>query len=494
MSNIRVTYSGLISFAIRLLTVITGTVFILILTRELTEVEFGTWGLISGIVIYATIINPLVTYWVTREVARGIESGKTALFFSGISSVGGTGIFIIASFFIGTTSEAEYDVLLFSSILIIPIFLNNTLNAINMGFKPQVVSYGLLVFEIVKIPAAFLFVYFINLGVYGAIWAIFFSYLASNLVLILYAKEKLKGKFEKSIVKNWLRLFWIPIYREFPSIFTLSDTVVFTIVTGSVGGVAYYTAARTIGFLVNHTRAFSTALYPKLLEGGPKEYLQDNLNRLFYFAFPLMAFSIVFARPTLFALNPIYEDVWLAVVLLTIRSFFTTINKMFIQSLQGIEKVDMQKDSRLKDYVKSKLTLYPTIELIRNGIYFSVLAAIFYIFINQTEAELVNYWALTGLIIEIPLFMYTYSLTKKSFPIVIDKQVFIKYLLVSVVTFSFIHILIEKYLLYVNRIFEFLPQVMIYTAFGIGLYFAITYLIDVKTRKLVKDIINEIKK
>ncbi|SVD37267.1 uncharacterized protein METZ01_LOCUS390121, partial [marine metagenome] len=55
MSKIRVTYSGLISFATNLVTVVTGLIFVIIVTRTLTIEEFGTWGLISGLFAYAVI-------------------------------------------------------------------------------------------------------------------------------------------------------------------------------------------------------------------------------------------------------------------------------------------------------------------------------------------------------------------------------------------------------------------------------------------------------
>ena len=77
MAGIRVTYSGLISLTIRLLSIITGLAFTLIVTRQLSQEEFGTWGLISGILIYALAIHPIITYWATREIARGEKSGKT---------------------------------------------------------------------------------------------------------------------------------------------------------------------------------------------------------------------------------------------------------------------------------------------------------------------------------------------------------------------------------------------------------------------------------
>jgi len=57
MSGIRVTYSGLVSFGINLISVVTGLVFTLIVTRKLSVEEFGTWGLINGIIIQLSPIG-----------------------------------------------------------------------------------------------------------------------------------------------------------------------------------------------------------------------------------------------------------------------------------------------------------------------------------------------------------------------------------------------------------------------------------------------------
>jgi len=123
LSNIRVTYSGLISLAIRFFSVFTGLAFTLIVTRQLTQEEFGTWGLISGIIVYAIIINPIINYWSTREIARGQESGKTALVSNGVFSAGGMFVYIVIAYFVGLQSDAELDVLMLASILIPVIFI-----------------------------------------------------------------------------------------------------------------------------------------------------------------------------------------------------------------------------------------------------------------------------------------------------------------------------------------------------------------------------------
>ena len=76
--------SGLIGLAIGLSTVITGLIFILIVTRSLTQEELGTWGLIGGLITYVVILEPMISYWSTREIARDINSGKTEVISSGV--------------------------------------------------------------------------------------------------------------------------------------------------------------------------------------------------------------------------------------------------------------------------------------------------------------------------------------------------------------------------------------------------------------------------
>ena len=55
MSNIRVTYAGLIAFATGIGSIITGGIFTLILTRTLTIEEFGTWELIGTVIGYSLL-------------------------------------------------------------------------------------------------------------------------------------------------------------------------------------------------------------------------------------------------------------------------------------------------------------------------------------------------------------------------------------------------------------------------------------------------------
>ena len=494
LSKIRVTYSGLISFGIRLLTIGTGLIFTLIVTRQLTSEEFGTWGLISGIIIYATIINPVISYWTTREISRGEKTARTGIYSSGILSVLGISIYLIIAFFVGIQSNADLQILFFAAMLIPVTFLHNIINAINLGHRPQVTSYGLIVFEISKILTALFFIYVLDFGVEGAILATVIAYISSSIILLFYAKEQLQSQFQRKYLLKWIKLSWLPIYRGIPSILHMSDVIIFSIITGSVAGVAYYTAARTIGMLVNHSRVISTGLYPKLLETEKQEFLQENLMKIFYFAFPLTAFSIIFAKPGLFALNPMYEIAAPVVIFISLRMFLKTLNQVFFKALQGIENIDKNQQIRFKDYIKSNLIWIPTFDLIRHGIYIGLLSILLLIFVTQTSSiiELVLYWTIIGFVIEIPLTIYIIHLTKKSFTLKIDKSSIIKYFLITIIAFGLTEIIIEENLEYHESIFQFLPSLIPYFIFSISIYFGMTYLIDHRTKKLVKGILNEL--
>ena len=494
MSAIRVTYSGLIGLVIGLSTVITGITFILIVTRSLSPQELGTWGLIGGLVTYVVILEPMISYWTQREIARGIDSGKTAVISSGIFSVIGTLAFLLIALIVSEPTSTDIEILFFASLMIPFSFLNRTLSSIALGWKPHVNSYGMLVFDFAKIPTALIFVYFMELGVFGAILSLIVAYVPSIVLLGILSRKKLQNNFNKEFLKNWIKVAWLPSFIKFPNLVVL-DVLIFSLMTGSVVGLAYWVAATTIGTAVRHSSQITRAVYPKLLSGGKKEYLQANLMRLFYFSFLFVAISITFARPALFVLNPIYDVAVLAVIFISIRSFLKILGSSFTQALQGIENVD-KKQSTQKEYLQSKLFYLPSVRLIRRGVYLSILG-IGLFFLIQSEAselELIVYWSFVIFIVEIPFTIYYYYLVRKDFPLSLDVIAIMKYLIISIVIFTIIHILMEKFLQYDENISIFLPNLIPFLFLGVSAYLGITYLTDKITKKLFNSILHELRK
>ena len=253
MSSIRVTYTGLISFIISISTVATGLIFVIIVTRQLTLEEFGTFNLISGLVTYVYIFRPMIGYWDTREIARGIETGRTAFMSTGmLATVAIFTYFLIAYFFVENTNVDE-SILLFAALLIPAEFFNQILKRIAQGFKPQLGEYGILIFEFTKIPVALALVYVLNLGLYGVIMTIFFANLASIVLLLFLTREKLKGEFKKIYIKKWLRLFWLPTYPQISQLINVSDVAVVTLITGLVNALGFWGVAITDAHYVTHS-------------------------------------------------------------------------------------------------------------------------------------------------------------------------------------------------------------------------------------------------
>lgn len=495
MSNIRVTYTGLIAFVIGLISIFTGFIFIIIVTRQLTPDEFGTWSVIGVLIGYVFVLRPIVSYWNTREIARGVDSGKTGFLSSNIFSIIAIVIYLVIVYFYSSQSEVNENILVFASILIPAEFLRLALAAIAAGYKPQKNEYGFLVFEVSKIPAALVLVYFLEMGLEGVIIATVIASVANIIFLLISIPEKIKGEFKSKFLKKWMKLFWIPTYPALRSIILDSDIVVFTLLTGSLMGIAYWSAAKALSRIVRHSHKINVALYPKLLAGGSKAHLEENLIKFLYFAFPLSALSIAFAEPGMFMLNPLYQVAFPVVIFMVPIIFVRQLGGIFENALIGIENVDVNEKSSFKDYLKSKLFYLPTLAIIQRVGYLLSLFVIlmFLIPLGYAEINLVIYWSIIGLVSEIPYTSYLYILVRKEFSPKIDMKSLFKYLGSSIVIFGLVYILMDEYLVFKESIFEFLPELIVFLILAVGSYLTITFLIDKRTKSLFIAVINEIK-
>jgi len=496
MSGIRVTYSGLIAFIVGILGIITGLVFIIIITRSLTLTEFGSWNIIGSLLGYPLVMGPIVWYWTTREVARGSESGKTSTITISFFSLIGIVIYLLIIYFFNQAVDIEYFILLFALILIPTELFKQLFLNIGLAYKPHKSEIGIFIFELSKIALAVIFLYVFQMGLVGVILAISFSNVAASIFIFFIIKEKIKGKFRIEYVKKWIKLWWIPIYPQLTGLINNLDVIIFTVFTGSIGGVAYWAASRAIARMVHNSVKINRAVYPKLLEGGRKEYLQDNIVRITYFAFPLTAMSLAFAKPALFALNPGFIVAVPVIGILVFSSFSRTFSDIFSLALTGKEKVDIRKNANFKDYFRSKLVVIPTLTTIQRLSYISILAFVLF-FVSPwspSEVEMVTYWAIIALATHIPLTFYLYIMVRKEFSLKMKWKPMLKYLGASVLVFGIAFWSSDQYLKYEESIFVFLPYLLMFVIPSILGYFGLTYMVDKETRKLCSSVFKELKK
>ena len=161
----------------------------------------------------------------------------------------------------------------------------------------------------------------------------------------------------------------------------------------------------------------------------------------------------------------------------------------------GVEKVDNEEKSTFKNYIESKLFFIPTLRLIQNTAYIIVLSIVLLLLNNSSsDIELVIFWSIIAMISQIPLALYLLYKTKQIFQLNFEIKSIIKYLISGIISFSFVYLLTEKFIVYNESLIEFLPQVLIFISLGISMYLVISVIIDNKIRNLIKLIITEIKK
>ena len=128
-----------------------------------------------------------------------------------------------------------------------------------------------------------------------------------------------------------------------------------------------------------------------------------------------MAISVIFSKAALFALNPEYEIAANIVIIMAFGQFFLGIERFLQPILLGIEKVDLQREVKFSDLIKSKLFLVPTINIIHYGIYISIFLVVLYSLhsTGTPDLELVYTWAIISLFLEIPFVLYIWFLVQK---------------------------------------------------------------------------------
>jgi len=494
MSNVRVTYSGLISLLMSSLRIVTGFGFTFILARLLLPDELGTWKLILGLTSSMIFMNAMSSFWSTRDIARGIDSGKTALSLTGGFSMVSIIIFLIAVLVTNDETNASDEI--FYGIILIPfLFFYNLLFAITYGYKPHLINVGQVLYGVTIVIVAVVLVYFLEMGLLGIIISAAVAYLSAICLFINATNGVIKNKINFKYLKKWFKNSWVTLYHKFNEFIFTFDALIFALISGSVIGLAFMTVASGIGVLVGTASSMSVATYSKLLSSDNFGYLQDNMTRVLYFAFPMLAIVILFAKEGLFVFNPIYVAVYPAVAFFALRTFFHMFGKIFSDWIVASEKVDINYDSSVKDYLKSQLFHIPTVRTIRNGSYIISLALMLVLFAtDSSDVDLIIFWSVLMVCVEVPFTVYFYFKVKRKYNVGIEWIRICKYGLTSIVSIGFSYYLASIYLVYENSLFIFVPSLLLFVITGAIAYFGITYLIDTKTRELTKSIIKELRK
>ncbi|MCL1978276.1 MAG: oligosaccharide flippase family protein [Candidatus Bathyarchaeota archaeon] len=484
--QLRLQYSGFIIFTAQILSVITGLVYTLLLTRSMTSEQYGTWTNIFDYTAYFLIFTGFIPFWATRFVARSKEGAvKTSIIANLIIALGSIAIYFpIITLIAQTIGTHEYlPIYYLASLYILGTALITNLEACLRSYKPQIIGYGILIAEIVKIVLAFIIILGLKQLFLGAILSLTLSFLIQAFYYIQIFKDEFKQKIRLDYLKEWLKGSTLIAYNA-AGTQLLAFALVLLYYFGGAETRAYYQVAWALANIITYASSLAFALYPKLLSNSAvHEHVDNSFKMVLMFAIPIATLNIVMSTSFLTVLNIDFAIAWPALIMLTIDTLIVMVSAFYNNYLMGTENFDTDGKIPLRQLPKTRIFKVFSLSFIQAAISLPLI----YLVLTQipaTPIESVIYVILVNIGVHTTTFIGLYLVMHKQIKLPIAWQSITKYILAAA-TMALI--------LYLTPTTTTLMLTFIKTVTGISIYLLLLLAIDKQARKLLKLIIAEIK-
>ena len=401
-SRIGLRSTGLVVFGGMVFSAFTGLLFLIMAARWLDPAHLGLWEVIIDLVTFSSYPVGIVTYWATRDVARGRLVGRTAFALGAVMSGFGLLVYFLFSFYTRSTLATSFLPFLLGSLLVPLTYLNSVTSSIVAGYRPAVRGYSLVISEPVKIAAAYVALYVYRLGIEGVILALLISYLITSTFGAYMVRGATREQLQLSVTTRWMRLSWLPAVNYLPPLFLSADTYIASLGFGTaVAGV--YQPAFTVASVVGYSSGLAYSLYPLLLRGGDEKLPAITIEFLLLFCIPLAVGGAILATPILHLFGTKYLAGSLGLRILSIMFLFQAVSLTVDQTLLGTEKVDVGSEKDFKSLVRSNLLYVPLVNICAAFTYLAgMFAALSFAFSNGLGLSVaVALWALVQLCVTV---------------------------------------------------------------------------------------------
>ena len=494
--KIRLRYAGLINFIANIISIFTGLIFVILVSRKLPEEQFGLWHYLGVIVQYYVIPATLINYWIIRYAGRGFKVARTGISLNSLLMIISETIFLISApmliYAVPTNVNLNLIIIALALQLLSGYYLG-TLIALAGGVAPQAIGYGLLIQEITKIIIGYYLVRILQLNLFGAIMSYTISRYLYALFLTIYLKEEFSEKINKNLAIKWIKLSWLPAYSFIPGYLRNLDVVLITFTYSSLP-VAHMKAIQTIATTIAYSERLHAPLYAKLLSGGSSKDIEIALSYFLLFAIPMMAGISAMSKTFLSLLKAPYAASANALTIATIYAFTLALSQLFARILLGVEKVEIKNTVSMKEYVKSKLFYVPAMNIIIYTIYLIVLYLTSkLIMINANEpASIVLTWITIKTIFITILMIQFYRKCREEIEFKIPLNKAFKYTLSStIMLITLLYLGVGQKV--TTSFMEALKLSIIGTSIGATIYLTILLVIEPEVKELIKMAISEAK-
>ncbi|MEM3578188.1 MAG: hypothetical protein QXX51_07035 [Candidatus Bathyarchaeia archaeon] len=490
--KIALQYSGFVVFAAKLVSVITGLAFNLIVVRSVvitpTIDEYGVWGNLNQILLpYFTLVSGVIPFWAMRFVAREKEGAvKTGILANTLVAIVATIIYVALIPLLTSIFNAEAYTLVYAiaALQIVETYLINVLESCLQAQQPQYVGYGLFVGDIAKVFLGFIFMIVLQQSLFGAILSVVMTFAVRIMFYFKVLITEFKQKINFGYVKEWLKGSAFNLYN------ILGDRIaasVFLMMShyGGQSAQGYYTASTFVATVVTYSSMLAFALYPKLLAENNLEDATTSLKMVLMFAVPMTAGIIGLADSYLIIQDVRYAVAEPVIITLAVDSLILTLSSIYYYILLGIEKVDEKAEIPFRQVAKSKLFIVFSLPYAHSAI---TLPTTFYVINNiaqnnplfiTTSVVLINTAA------HFAMFIVLYAIVRRAAKVIVPYKNIAKYIFASAVMAIVLRLIPHPTTIMLT---------LITTAIGGIIYVLILLVIDAEARNLTFTIFREFKK
>jgi hypothetical protein len=354
--------------------------------------------------------------------------------------------------------------------------------------RPQTIGYGLLVEEFSKILIAYILIIRLQQPLLGALLSLIIAFTIQIVYYFKLLYVELQQPIRWSYVKEWLKGSTINIY------YVVGDRIaalvfIMLIAYNPLAGPqarGIYLAAWTIAGIITYSSYLSFALYPKLLAENNIQDIITSLKTVLMFAIPMAAGAIALSDSYLTMLNETYRQAATVLIILAINALVQTISAFYSSVLYGFERIDEKAKIPLKKLVKSPLFKAFSLPYVHSAITLPITFYLLTNFANDQPISAAIYVAIMDTIARSVTFLVLYIIIWKMVKVNIPWMNITKYIAASAVMGLFLFFVIIPH---PTR----LSVVLVMTAIGAAIYFALLTAIDKEARELIRSIWEEIR-
>lgn len=309
----RLQYSGLVIFAAKMVSVVTGLIFQFMVARSLLPLyqkEYDLWFNINDLVPYFALLAGVLPFWAMRFVTRdregAIKTGIVANF--AISAVATIAYVLLIPLIMSNLaiSGIYLPIYFLAGIQIVETYSISMLEACLQARVPRTVGYGLLVQQLCKVVLGYVLIIQFGQLLLGVMITALVAFAVQIVYYLRLLAQELRQRIRWGYLKEWLKGSVINIYNVVGNQIA-AFIFIMLFAYGQEGARGRLGASAIVVNVITYASFLAFALYPKLLAERKGEDITTSMKMVLMFAIPLTVGAIALSDSYITILTETYR-------------------------------------------------------------------------------------------------------------------------------------------------------------------------------------------